>query len=1040
MKTKIGRIIIVSIFLCICRINVAQETKEISCTGKVINTEGKSIAGAKVTLYQVTYDYQANTAESKLAGEVTTTSDGVFSFKAVVESSSNINGYIVAEKEGLALGWAEWDMRDNQQRDIILSEPKELSGTIVDEDGKSVLGAKVSVWLIAIGEGQRQQSLGRPVAEKLLTKTTDISGRFTFTNIPAEATADFIIKKSGKATINTYRSTGYANQRMTFAPGQADIKLVLPTEARIEGTVIIKDTGNSFAGAKLIVKTRENRPLFGHEPVISKDDGTFSIGALEAGNYLVQLVQPGEEVAKWVAEPVNITLEKGQTMEDVKIELCNGGFLEVLVNEAETNNSLAKANVSIRDQKNNQWLSARSNKEGIARIRLMPGTYQLSGIYLRSYKREEQQETFTIEEGRIKRFNFQLTSQPKIYGLVHDKNGKPVPDVILTICPMGGRNEIKSDTDGKFEISWDPRMFGMNDRETVYCLVARHEMRNLAAAVEISQDTRTLDMKLKTGVTFTGRVVDTDGIGIPGAQVRTMLRLSNWGSPLSREQVETDNNGNYEVRAIPAGRNYNIHASANGYGQKDIDAHTDNAVDNHLSIETLTLPPANLSVSGKIVDAQGNLVPDARVEGSGKDQPNPNTLTDEHGNFILKGLCEGTVYIRADIDRGGKRLSARINTDAGASGISIVVREGRPASYYIRAKTYEQVIQDSEKVIAGVALDEKGSTVAGVPVGVCCIKRKREEGKFSWTYSSYSTLSDITDEKGRFAIELEEDAEYNLLFSPNKQAAIIVYDVPSGTKDLKVTLPEGGTVNGHLMRMEKGEKVPIPFVEVKIQQTDRASYTHLGFDRDRTTVTDSEGRFRFEHIRTKIRPMTSRSDKQWEHVPRVWEISYGNTSKTLAFYDSMIIDDFELLVKPSLTDTKSLVGGAVPGFDGIKINLPAEQLKDKVILVCFFDMNQRPSRHFIQQLSKKAQELKTKDIEVVAVQSSKIDENKLNEWTKNQSISFPVGMVQGNEEEIHSTWGVKSLPWLILTDKQHIVRTEGVGIEEIVDKINNSGK
>ena len=1014
---------------------VAEDTKEIAFTGKVIDTEGGPIAGARVAFYWVTYDYIIHAAASKLTGEVKTTSDGLFSFKAVVESHSNPHGYIVAEKEGLALGWADWNMRDNQQQDIILGKSKELSGMVVDEAGKPVPDADVSIWRIVVGEGPGQQRLGRPVAEKLLTEATDVSGRFRITNIPAEATADFIIRKAGRATLRTYRSTGHAHQKMTFAPGQSGIKLVLPAEARIQGTVVVEDTANPAAGTKLIVKTQENRPLFGQQPVISKDDGTFSIDALAAGNYLVQLVRPHEGLADWVAEPVNVTLEAGQTKKDMKIELRKGGLLEVLVAEAGTNKLLAKASVSIRDEKNNQWLSASSNEDGIARIRLVSGSYQFNRIYVRGYESEEPQETFTLKDGGIKRLKYQLTSQPKINGVVRDENGKPVQDVILKICPMGGRDEIRSDAEGKFEISWDPGMWGSGERETVFCLVARHEKLNLAAAVEIGQDIKTVDIRLNPGVTFTGRVVDNDGKGIPAAQVRAMLRISNWGSPLSREQIKADDSGHYELRAIPAGHNYSINASAQGYGRKDIDAHTDNAMDNRLNIETLALLPANLSVSGKIVDAQGKAVSDARVAGSGEGQPHCNTLTDEQGNFTLEGLCEGKVYIRADVSRAGKRLSARVHTDAGARGISIVVREGRPVSYYIGDKTYEQVIESSDKVIAGVTLDENGSQVAGVPVGVCCIKRQRENGKFSWTYSSYTTLSDITDEQGRFAIELEEDAEYNLLFSPDNHAAIIVYDIPAGKKDLKVTLPEGGIVSGRLLRMEKGQKVPIPHAEVKIEQTDRASYTHLGFNRDRTTVTDSEGRFRFEHIRTKIRPMGSRSDESWDPVPRVWQISYGETSKTVGFYNGTTIEDFELVVKPSLSDSQSLVGGAMPGFDGIKIDLSADQTKNKAMLVCFFDMNQRPSRNAIIQLARKAEELNQNGVAIIAIQVSKINEDTLNKWIKNRSISFPVGMVRIDEEEIRFTWSVKSLPWLILTDSNHIVRAEDFALAELDDKL-----
>ena len=1013
---------------------VAEKTKEITCAGKVVDAEGQPIAGARLSLYQITYDNAANTAESKLTGEVTTAGEGIFSLKASVESASYQSGYIVAEKEGLALGWADWDMRDNQQQDIILGEPKELGGMVVDEAGKPVPDADVSVWLIVVGEGQDQQSLGRPVAEKLLTAATDASGRFTFTNIPADATVDFIIRKAGRATLRTYRSTGYANQKMTFTPGQAGIKLVLSAEARVQGTVVVKETGNPVAGTKLIVKTQENRPLFGQELVISKDDGIFSIDALTAGSYLVQLVRSQERPADWVAEPVNVTLDVGQTKTDVRIELSKGGFLEVLVTEAGINKPLDKASVSIRDEKYKRWLSAKSGEDGIARIRLMPGGYQLSGVYREGYMGDRHEEAVTIKKDSTKRVTRALSEMPKINGVVRDTAGNLVEGVNVKILP-GGREETTSDSKGKFEVSWNPGMWGSDERESVFCLVARHEKRNLAAAVEISEDTKTLDIRIKSGVTFTGSVVDTNGRGIPGAQVRAMLRVSNWGSPLSKEQVKADENGNYELRAIPAGHNYSISASAKEYGQKDIDAHTDNAVDNQLDIETLTLPSANLSVSGKIVDAQGKAVPDARVEGSGEDQPRPNTLTNERGNFILDGLCEGKVYIRADISRGGKRLSARVHTDAGASGISIVIREGRPVSYYIGAKTYDQIIESSNKVIAGVALDEIGSPVAGVPVGVCCIKRQRENDKFSWTFSDYSALSDITDVQGRFAIELEEDVEYNLRFSPDNQAAIIVYDIPAGRKDLKVTLPEGGTLNGRLLRMEKGKKVPVPHAEVKIQQTDRTSYTHLGFDRDRTTVTDSEGRFRFEHIRTKVRPDGSRSDQQWEHVPRVWEILYGDTSKTIAFYDGTTIEDFELVVKPSLTDTQSLVGGALPGFDGIKIDLSADQIEDKAMLVCFFDMNQRPSRNAIIQLVRQAEELKQKGVTVIAIQVSKITEDTLDKWIKDQSISFPVGTIQGDADETRSAWGIRALPWLILTDSRHIVRAEGFGLSELGEKL-----
>jgi hypothetical protein len=149
----------------------------------------------------------------------------------------------------------------------------------------------------------------------------------------------------------------------------------------------------------------------------------------------------------------------------------------------------------------------------------------------------------------------------------------------------------------------------------------------------------------------------------------------------------------------------------------------------------------------------------------------------------------------------------------------------------------------------------------------------------------------------------------------------------------------------------------------------------------------------------------------------------------------MAIEDFELVVKPSLTDSQSLAGGALPGFDGVKMDLPADRIEDKAMLVCFFDMNQRPSRNAIIQLARREEELKQKGVTVVAIQVSKIAEDTLDKWVKDRNIPFPVGMVQGDEEEIRFTWGVKSLPWLVLTDKEHIVRAEGFAISELDQKV-----
>ncbi|MHC4647641.1 MAG: redoxin domain-containing protein, partial [Planctomycetota bacterium] len=134
----------------------------------------------------------------------------------------------------------------------------------------------------------------------------------------------------------------------------------------------------------------------------------------------------------------------------------------------------------------------------------------------------------------------------------------------------------------------------------------------------------------------------------------------------------------------------------------------------------------------------------------------------------------------------------------------------------------------------------------------------------------------------------------------------------------------------------------------------------------------------------------------------------------------------------------SLIDKMLPKLDGIGIEFNAERARNKMVLVCFADVYQRPSRHCVRELTRRAEELKEEGVVVVCVQGSKTDQQELNDWIKKNEVAFPVGMIEGDEEEVRSKWGVKSLPWLILTDRNHIVTAEGFGIEELEGRIEHA--
>jgi len=136
----------------------------------------------------------------------------------------------------------------------------------------------------------------------------------------------------------------------------------------------------------------------------------------------------------------------------------------------------------------------------------------------------------------------------------------------------------------------------------------------------------------------------------------------------------------------------------------------------------------------------------------------------------------------------------------------------------------------------------------------------------------------------------------------------------------------------------------------------------------------------------------------------------------------------------------SLVGRVLPALKDIGIESAAAPLQNQRVLLCFFDLQQRPSRKCLQQLAARAQQLHTQGIAVVTVPAVQVNQAELDRWIKDNPVPFPVGTIPGDESKTRSAWGVQSLPWLILTDKDHIVCAEGFGFDELQNRIEAATK
>jgi peroxiredoxin len=195
---------------------------------------------------------------------------------------------------------------------------------------------------------------------------------------------------------------------------------------------------------------------------------------------------------------------------------------------------------------------------------------------------------------------------------------------------------------------------------------------------------------------------------------------------------------------------------------------------------------------------------------------------------------------------------------------------------------------------------------------------------------------------------------------------------------------------------------------------------------DKNTATDEQGKFEMRGLCEG--PLSVSAN--FSSDPR----GTGSTKVYAGDRDIKVVLE-KRLVHEHTPPHKSLKDKPLPDISDLGIE--PKDIEGKNILLCFFDYLQRPSRNCVQQLNKRAEELKAKDVSIVAVQISKVEQDALNEWIKSQNISFPVGMVSNDEQAIRFTWGIKSLPWLILTDTNHIVRAEGFALAELDEKLKS---
>ena len=96
-----------------------------------------------------------------------------------------------------------------------------------------------------------------------------------------------------------------------LTPGQKGIRLVLPAEGRIEGTVVEKGTENPLAGMEIRAVGSLISGIH-HESAKTDKGGHFSMAGMTAGKYGIEIVGKGSALPEWIGSQENLQVDNGK--------------------------------------------------------------------------------------------------------------------------------------------------------------------------------------------------------------------------------------------------------------------------------------------------------------------------------------------------------------------------------------------------------------------------------------------------------------------------------------------------------------------------------------------------------------------------------------------------------------------------------------------------------------------------------------------------------------------------------------------------------
>jgi hypothetical protein len=371
---------------------------------------------------------------------------------------------------------------------------------------------------------------------------------------------------------------------------------------------------------------------------VTRGDGTFSLRGLRAGVYSLAIRH--EDYAPAQAGSFRVTAGMARTVSDVAMQ--RGAELAGRVVDAR-GNGLEAIPVELRAHDQRVPRLALSAADGSFSFRGVRGEVSVTAL---PYELPPARETIRVTDEALVSVELELASELyTLRGRVVDEWGFGVSGALLTVSSNNPRTptrrSTKSDPDGSFSVPALP--------EPPFSLRVEHPSFGPAHLDEIDRldDVRVV---MSAGVTLLGQVLDDwSGEGLPNAEID--LR-----GPVQTD-AKTRPDGTFVIEQVPTGT-YQVsftHPEFEAQNRRIV-VERPRYVDRPQTLETIRLEPGG-TITGEILDRYNQVVARAEVTWGEPPRWDRAVWTDARGQFRLRGVPAGSIWLTARHPMAGEGSS-----------------------------------------------------------------------------------------------------------------------------------------------------------------------------------------------------------------------------------------------------------------------------------------------------------------------------------------------------------------------------------------------